>query len=67
MLNLSINMITILTTFIVLSVALLAMAIGIIFSNRELKGSCGGEKLECTCNSIEKKLCKIKVNASNLL
>ena len=33
---------TFLITFIVLVVVILAMAVGVIFSNKELKGSCGG-------------------------
>ena len=30
------------TTLIVLLIAVAAMAVGVIFSNREIKGSCGG-------------------------
>ena len=56
-------MMTILLTFIILGIALLAMAIGVIFSNKELKGSCGGKELDCTCNMIQKKMCKMKINS----
>ena len=58
-------MMTIILTFIILGFALIAMAIGVIFSNKELKGSCGGENLDCTCSVIQKKLCKLKINPSN--
>ena len=58
-------MMTILLTFIILGIALIAMAFGVIFSNKELKGSCGGKDLDCTCSAIQQKLCKIKVNPTN--
>tara|TARA_B100001029_G_C15035567_1_gene439895 strand:+ start:385 stop:567 length:183 start_codon:yes stop_codon:yes gene_type:complete len=58
-------MMTIFLTFIVLGIALIIMAIGVIFSNKELKGSCGGKDLDCTCSTIQQKLCKIKINHSN--
>ena len=31
-----------LITFLIFSTVIIAMAVGVIFSNREIKGSCGG-------------------------
>lgn len=33
---------TILITIVILAITLAAMAVGVIFSNRRIKGSCGG-------------------------
>ncbi len=60
-------MMTIFATLIILAIALFAMAIGVIFSNKELKGSCGGNDLDCTCSSIQQKICKSKLNPKNHL
>jgi len=36
------------------------MAIGSLFFNKELKGSCGGLDKSCDCSVIQKKICSIK-------
>ena len=36
-------------TIIVIGVALLWMSIGVIFNNRPLQGSCGGDVENCIC------------------
>ena len=36
-------------TIIVIGVALLGMSIGVIFNNRPLQGSCGGDVENCIC------------------
>ena len=36
-------------TIIVIGVALLGMSIGVIFNNRPLQGSCGGDIENCIC------------------
>ena len=43
-------MITVLLTIALVAVIMAAMAVGVIFSDRELKGSCGGNSEEdCFC------------------
>lgn len=54
-------MMTVLITFVVIIIAIFIMAIGLIFNNKELKGSCGGISEDCNCNAIEKKLCNLKI------
>ncbi|MEE8334980.1 MAG: hypothetical protein V3S48_00915 [Candidatus Neomarinimicrobiota bacterium] len=41
----------ILFTILFLGVALTGLAIGIIFNNKPLQGSCGGSGKECVCLS----------------
>ena len=36
------------------------MAIGSLFLNKELKGSCGGFNQNCDCGVVQKKICSIK-------
>ena len=55
-------MLTVFITIIVIIIAVFFMSIGIIFSNKELKASCGGDDSDCTCNAIQQRICKIKLN-----
>ncbi len=59
-------------TFLVLLLAFLGMAAGVIFSNRELKGSCGGLsnipgiKGDCSCsNPCEKRKARMAKEAKD--
>ena len=55
-------MATFLVTFLVFCLVVAAMAVGVIFSNKEIKGSCGGVKgidgLEQDCQLCSNKTCE---------
>ena len=55
-------MVTFLVVFTVFAVAIAAMAVGVIVSNRSLKGSCGGlsqiSGLESACDICDKPCAK---------
>jgi hypothetical protein len=50
---------TFLATALIFGLAMAAMAVGVIFSNRELKGSCGGTGRACECNEQARKDCAL--------
>ena len=50
---------TIALAFAVLLLMVIAMAVGVIFSNRELKGSCGGTGRACTCTEKARRDCAL--------
>ena len=50
---------TFLATALIFGIAMVAMAVGVIFSNRTLKGSCGGIGLDCTCNEEARRECAL--------
>ena len=50
---------TILATIVLFGVAMLAMAVGVIFSNRPLKGTCGGTGKECSCSEEVRRDCAL--------
>ncbi len=50
-------MTTILLTVGVFGVAMAAMAVGVILSNRELHGSCGGSDKDCVCEIEKRRAC----------
>lgn len=45
---------TLILTIIIAAIAIAGMAIGVIFSNRALKGSCGGVGGKCACDEAGK-------------
>ena len=53
---------TFLATALIFGIAMAAMAVGVIFSNRTLKGSCGGTGLDCTCSDEAKRECALADN-----
>ena len=54
---------TFLVTALFIALAMAAMAVGVIFSNRELKGSCGGTGRDCTCSAEARRDCALAEQA----
>ncbi len=50
-------MLTFIATLIFFGIIVAAMAVGVIFSNRQLKGSCGGTGQGCPCTLAERRAC----------
>ncbi|MDG2333509.1 MAG: DUF539 domain-containing protein [Myxococcota bacterium] len=48
---------TILLTTLIFALAMGAMALGVIFARRPLKGSCGGTGEACACSRAERRRC----------
>ncbi len=54
---------TFLATVAIFGLAMVAMAVGVIFSNRSLRGSCGGTGIDCTCSEKKQEECARKRQA----
>ena len=50
---------TFLATALIFVAAMIAMAVGVIFSDRRLKGSCGGTGLDCHCSDEARRECAL--------
>ncbi len=50
---------TFLATALIFGLAMAAMAVGVIFSDRRLKGSCGGTGRECSCSEEVRRDCAL--------
>jgi hypothetical protein len=48
---------TFLATLVVFAAVMLAMAVGVAFSGRRLKGSCGGTGEDCSCDATGRAEC----------
>jgi hypothetical protein len=46
-------------TALIFGITMAAMAVGVIFSNRTLRGSCGGTGLDCTCSDEARNDCAL--------
>ena len=44
-------------TTVLVALLMVGMAVGVIFSNRELAGSCGGSDADCVCEKKERGEC----------
>jgi hypothetical protein len=53
---------TFIITLLVVSIAILAMSVGAMFFNLNLKGSCGGKE-SCICSPEERKKCLYKITS----
>lgn len=51
---------TFIATLLLMGIVAAAMAVGVIFSNRSLRGSCGGTGKDCACSDEEQKECAFK-------
>jgi hypothetical protein len=51
---------TFIGTLLVFGLAMLAMAVGVMFTGRSLKGSCGGVGNGCPCTDEERRACAAK-------
>ena len=52
-------MTTFLATATIYCLAVAAMAVGVVFTGRELKGSCGGTGRECSCSEEARRDCAL--------
>tara|TARA_Y100000588_G_C14124190_1_gene868615 strand:+ start:679 stop:858 length:180 start_codon:yes stop_codon:yes gene_type:complete len=46
-------------TLFIIALSFFLLGIGVIISNKQLKGSCGGNDESCSCSALEKKMCKV--------
>ena len=50
---------TVLATFVLVALVIAGMAVGVIFSNRSLRGSCGGTGRACSCTEEARRECAL--------
>ena len=56
---------TFLATATLMGLAMIAMAVGVIFSDRQLKGSCGGTGRDCSCSAETRRDCALADHAGH--
>ena len=57
-------MTTLIATLLVFALLMTAMAVGVMFQGRALKGSCGGIGTGCPCTDEERRACAAKRDGS---
>jgi hypothetical protein len=50
---------TLIATAVIFGLAMAAMAVGVIFSDRRLQGSCGGTGRDCRCSDAARRECAL--------
>lgn len=59
---------TFIATFVVLALLMASMAVGVVFSGRRLRGSCGGNPgSDCSCSMSERRACQRKAAADGIV
>jgi hypothetical protein len=53
-------MATLLATLLIIGLIMTAMAVGVMFQGKALKGSCGGTGNGCPCTDEEQRACAAK-------
>lgn len=48
---------TFIAAAVLIGLVMAAMAVGVLFSNRSLKGSCGGTGEGCSCSAAKRQRC----------
>jgi hypothetical protein len=48
---------TVLVTIVFFGIIVSAMAIGVIFTGKSLRGSCGGTGTDCECTETKRRAC----------
>lgn len=61
-------MTTFVATFAMLAALMAMMAVGVVFSGRRLRGSCGGvQGKDCSCSVTDRKACERKEAAKGIV
>ena len=55
---------TFIATTLIFGLAMAAMAVGVIFSDRRLQGSCGGTRRDCRCSDESRRECALAAEYS---
>jgi hypothetical protein len=51
---------TLIATIAVFGIVMLAMAIGVLFQGKRLRGSCGATGKDCECSPLAARACKLR-------
>jgi hypothetical protein len=56
-------MMTVILTFVLIALIMLAMAVGVMITGRRLRGSCGGADCHCRAEGLSPENCERKQEA----